>query len=110
MRSKSRSEIRQITERIKTHLFQRFGAGVDSILLYGSHARGEASTESDIDLLVLIHDTLNPSTVRASLSELIFDILLEQGELISVIVLPKRYYEANASVFLHNVRKEAIKI
>ena len=110
MSNKNRTEIRQITERIKAHLFQRFGTGVDSILLYGSHARGEAGPESDIDLLVLIHDTLNPSEVRASLSELLFDILVEQGELVSVIVLPKRYYEANESAFLRNLRQEAIKI
>ena len=55
------------------------------IILYGSYARDEATKESDIDLLVLIDDLINPSDVRKSLSDLLFDILLEKEELISIL-------------------------
>ena len=58
-------------------MIERYGDKIREIILYGSYARGEASKDSDIDLLVLIDDTINPSDVRRSLSDLLFDILLE---------------------------------
>jgi len=59
---------------------------------------------------VLVDDSVNPSDVRRSLSDLLFDILLEKGEHISVIVLPKSFFENYNYPFVINVRREGIKI
>jgi predicted nucleotidyltransferase len=108
--TKSRVDVQPILDQIKAYLRQRFGDSIESILLYGSYARGSAKPESDIDLLVLVHDSLNPAEVRQSLSDILYDILLEHDELVSVIVLPKSRYEADNSMFLHHVRQEAVQI
>jgi predicted nucleotidyltransferase len=108
--TKSRVDVQPILDQIKAYLQQRFGDSIESILLYGSYARGSAKPESDIDLLVLVRNSLNPSEVRQSLSEILYDILLEHNELVSVIVLPKSLYEASDSMFLHHVRQEAVPI
>jgi predicted nucleotidyltransferase len=108
--TKSRVDVQPILDQIKAYLRQRFGDSIESILLYGSYARGSAKPESDIDLLVLVHDSLNPAEVRQSLSDILYDILLEHDELVSVIVLPKSFYEASDSMFLHHVRQEAVPI
>ena len=100
----------QLVNQVKSHLIERYGDKIKEIILYGSHARGEATKDSDIDLLVLIDDSINPSDVRRSLSDLLFDILLEKGELISVIVLPKIFFENYNYPFIINVRKEGIKV
>jgi len=42
---------------------------------------------------VLIDDSINPSDVRRSLGDILFDVLLEKGELISVVVLPKTFFK-----------------
>jgi len=42
---------------------------------------------------VLIDDSIVPFEVRRILSDLLFDILLEKGELISVVVLPEDFLE-----------------
>jgi len=44
------------------------------------------------------------------LSDLLFDILLEKGELISVVVLPKTFFENYNYPFVINVRKEGIRV
>ncbi len=108
--TQSREDVQPILDQIKAYLRQRFGDDIVSILLYGSYARGSAKPESDIDLLVLVRDSLNPAEVRQSLSDLLYDILLEHGELVSVIVLPRSLYEASNSLFLHHVRQEAVPI
>lgn len=59
---------------------------------------------------MLINDSINPSDVEKSLSDLLFDILLEKGELISVIVFLKSFFENYNYSFVINVRKEGIKV
>ena len=103
-------KITQLINQIKSYLIERYGDKIREIILYGSYARGEATKDSDIDLLVLIDDSINPSDVRRSLSDLLFDILLEKRELISVIVLPKTFFENYNYPFVINVRREGIKI
>jgi len=102
--------IAQLVNQVKNHLIERYGDKIREIILYGSHARGEATKDSDIDLLVLIDDSINPSDVRRSLSDILFDILLEKGELISVVVLPKTFFKNYNYPFVINVMKEGIKV
>jgi len=59
-------KITQLINQIKSYLIERYGDKIREIILYGSYARGEATKDSDIDLLVLIDDTINPSDVRRS--------------------------------------------
>jgi len=102
--------ITPLVNQVKSHLIERYGDKIKEIILYGSHARGEATKDSDIDLLVLIDDSIDPSDVRRSLSDLLFDILLEKGELVSVVVLPRTFFENYNYPFVINVRKEGIRI
>jgi len=103
-------KITQLINQIKSYLIERYGDKIREIILYGSYARGEATKDSDIDLLVLVDDSINPSDVRRSLSDLLFDILLEKGELISVVVLPKSFFENYNYPFIINVKKEGIRV
>jgi len=103
-------KITQLINQIKSYLIERYGDKIKEIILYGSYARGEATKDSDIDLLVLVDDSVNPSDVRRSLSDLLLDILLEKGELISVIVFPKSFFENYNYPFIINVRKEGIRV
>ena len=48
------SEIRASVDRLRGSLQARFGSRLREIRLFGSHARGEARGDSDVDLLVLI--------------------------------------------------------
>jgi predicted nucleotidyltransferase len=101
-------KIRSLINRIKAHLTKMYGTGIRKVILYGSYVRGEASEDSDIDLLVLVEESLNPFEVRDSLSDLLFDILLDEGELISVIIVPEHLYETYNSPFILNVRQEGL--
>jgi predicted nucleotidyltransferase len=101
-------KIKSLINQIKEHLTETYGAGIKKVILYGSYVRGEATSDSDIDVLVLIDQSLNPFEVRESLSDLLLDILLDEGELVSVIVVPEHLYENYNSPFMLNVRKEGL--
>jgi len=97
-----------LVNQIKAHLIKIYGVRIKKVILYGSYVRGETTRDSDIDILVLIDQSLNPFEVRESLSDLLFDILLEEGELISVIAVPENLYENYNSPFILNVKKEGL--
>ena len=85
-----------------------YGERIKKIILYGSYVRGEATRDSDIDILVLVDESLNPFEVRESISDLLYDILLDEGELISVIAVPEDLFENYNSPFMLNVKKEGL--
>ena len=105
-----RDKIIQLVRRIKNYLIERYGEKIKDVILYGSYARGQFTENSDIDILVLVDDTLNPFEVRENLSDLLLDILLDEEELISVIVLPENFFENYNSPFMINVKKEGVKV
>lgn len=97
-------------KKIKDFLLKQYSNKIKQIILYGSYARGDFTKDSDIDLLVLVDKTLDPWQVRKSLSDLLFEILLEHNELISVIVLPEDFLLNFNYPFLLNVKREGIMI
>jgi predicted nucleotidyltransferase len=100
--------IKPLINQIKAHLMNMYGERIKKVILYGSYVRGETARDSDIDVLVLVDEFLNPFEVRNSLSDLLFDILLEEGELISVIAVPEHFFENYNSPFMLNVKNEGV--
>jgi predicted nucleotidyltransferase len=100
----------QLVNQVKSHLITIYGEKIREVILYGSHVRGEPTKDSDIDILVLIDNSIDPFEVRRSLSDLLFDILLEEGELISVVVLPEDLFENYNYPFMLNVKKEGVRV
>ena len=100
--------IKPLINKIKAHLIKMYGERIKKIILYGSYVRGEVTGDSDVDILVLVDGSLNPFEVRESLSDLLFDILLEEGEPISVIAVPEHLFENYNSPFMLNVKNEGV--
>jgi predicted nucleotidyltransferase len=101
-------KIKPLVDRVKAYLNEMYGEGIKRVILYGSHARGEATEDSDVDVLVLVDQSLNPREVEDSLSDLLYDIVLDEGELVSVIAVSEERFENYDSPFMLNVRKEGI--
>ena len=90
---------------------RRYGDKIDSIILFGSVARGEAKEDSDIDILVVWKgDKLEGWDV---LEDIAVDILLEYEQFISVkIIYPQEYLGMMdmGSSFIQNIKKEGVVI
>ncbi|MFX1536601.1 MAG: nucleotidyltransferase family protein [Promethearchaeota archaeon] len=103
-------EIKDIADEIKKFLIREYGNGIKQVLVYGSFARGEATENSDIDMAVIIDDSLNAENVEKELSDFLFDILLERKELISVFAIPESIFENYNSPFILNTKAEGVAI
>jgi uncharacterized protein len=69
----------------------RFGARVVALALFGSRARGEASEDSDVDVLVVV-DGLTFAEGR-EVDAIVGDLLTEHDVLISPLLLSRERYE-----------------
>jgi predicted nucleotidyltransferase len=62
-----------------------FSERLEKVILYGSYARNEENSESDIDIFVLVSDH-DRKVTRKKINELIFELLISEGKLFSIIV------------------------
>lgn len=99
-------------EELKKKLVSRFGEIIDSIILYGSAARGQyRPLESDIDILVIGRDD-NHST-KSAISSAIGSIDLDNSTATSLVYISRenfRRYLEWGSPFLENVLEEGITL
>jgi uncharacterized protein len=94
-----RQFVRQAQERYTSH--------IDKIILYGSVARGDATADSDIDLLVLWNGDEREGW--RAMTGLAFDIMVDSGEYLSVKVVNAKTF-SGTSLFGHNVMSEGITV
>jgi predicted nucleotidyltransferase len=88
-------------------LKEKFGDRVESIIVFGSYARGESKEESDIDVLIIGDIKLD------DVIDVAYPIFLKYGVYISPIVMSRGYFEmlkAEKTGFIENVLKEGITL
>jgi len=83
----------------------------EKVILFGSYARGEATEESDIDILVITSG--NRFEMQKNLSGIAVDILLKTGEYISAKAVSTEEYSFMKKIntgFYQNIDKEGVVI
>lgn len=93
---------------LKSLLGELYGDRLDGIYLYGSHARGEATDRSDIDVLAVLEGDVRPGREIGRMSQGVSRICLRHGVLLSVMPVPKAWFHDRKSPFYLNVRREAV--
>ena len=81
----------------------------EKIILYGSCANGEDTSESDIDILVLTNekDKVNKKFINAKVNRKIQAVVVNAGELIKIKEKDRGFYqEINKGITLWDVKNE----
>ena len=87
---------------------EAYGDRLAGIVLYGSVARGEDGPESDIDLLVLLHGEYGLFDEIQRLVDILYDLQLESGRLISALPARAGEYRTGAIQLYRNATKEGV--
>ena len=103
-------KVRAIAERVKEHLTTLYGSSVRQVLVFGDHARGAAGPDSVLDIAAVVDDTLIPRDVEKTLEDLLFDVLMEDKELASAIVLHEGQFRDYASPLIMRVKDEGVAV
>ena len=79
---------------------------IDTIILFGSVARGDDAEGSDIDLLIVSN---YKNEIESEIDELAFEIVLDKQEVISPHITSKsKLDDIKNFSFMHNVRREGV--
>jgi uncharacterized protein len=92
-----------------SQIVQRWGDQIERVILFGSVARGEATGESDIDLLIVIKS--EDYLLRRQLIGHAYDTFLKTGYILSVKVISVQDYERERYFsFYSEILAEGVRI
>ena len=99
-----------IANLIKSKIYQKNPDA--EVILFGSHARGEAQIDSDWDILILLNNLSVDRKTEKEYREELFDIELEIGEPISTFVFSRNDWESRHSItpLYQNIKQEGIRL
>lgn len=109
----SRNEVQTIIDELCGRLSALFPRQHFDIILFGSHARDEATEDSDIDVMFLVDA---PREIIAEknwqIGEAAAEILLAHGVVVSPIVENRDYFIRNIDIlpFFRNIQQEGVRM
>jgi len=87
-------------------LRKALGSRLKKVILYGSRARGDDSSDSDYDILAIVDEVTKD--IDALIDEVAGEILYEHSAVFSVIPMNEERFDKDYDPFLMNVHREGI--
>jgi len=101
----------EVLEEFKRRVQERFPKELVNMLVFGSKARGDATQESDIDVIVITHS--NDKKLAKNIRYTGYDLEIEHGIILSIQVYSERHINYLRNIptqFIQNVDREALVI
>ena len=99
-----------ILKELKSELKSLYGKKLAEIILYGSYARGNKTSQSDIDILVVLDGKIKAGKEIDRMINIISELNLKHNSLISVIPVSLDEYESIKSLLILNIKREGISV
>ena len=99
-----------IIQECKNILVDYYGTRFKGLILYGSLARSQAGSGSDIDLLVLLNKPFDYFQELHKIIDLLYPIQLESEQLISAKPAAFDDYEQRAIQLYRNAKREGLAL
>jgi predicted nucleotidyltransferase len=101
---------KEVFEKMIPGLIDIYGEHLKYIILYGSVARGTETSESDVDIAVIVHkDTID---MHDKMIDLTIDLELEYDKVLSMLLIDYDNFREWEDVlpFYKNVKREGIML
>lgn len=106
-------DIKLILEEFVIAIKPYLGNEIQSIVLYGSYARGDFNAQSDLDIMILVGGSDNDiKKYENNVYDCAFELELKYGKVISPIIKNQQFFEywSDTLPFYKNIVKEGVKI
>lgn len=93
---------------LKQALKQLYGDRFHRLVLFGSHARGNATSDSDIDVALVLRGVVEPYAELARTAEVCYIVELRRHVLFGLVPMSEADYLANEGALVSNIRREGV--
>ena len=100
----------QILREFRDGLEQIYGSRLVRVVLFGSQARDEAEPDSDIDVMLVLREPVNPHEEIRRLSAFRAELCLKYDVVISCVYVSEREYRQDGTPLMLNVRREGVPV
>jgi len=107
----SKNELLLVTQSVVRQTLELLNDKVDRIVLYGSYARGDFTSESDVDIIILLNCSEEETEeYRMMVSKLASRIGLDHDVEVSLLLRSSSTFQKRQNVlpFYQNIQKEGI--
>lgn len=105
-RALNAAEVEAVLENLHSRLATLYGERLRSLHLFGSYARGDATSESDVDVLVVLDEIPGYMAEVRRTGAIVSDLSLAHEVTITPVFVAEYQWEAGDTPFLRNVREE----
>ena len=99
-----------ILEQVRPRLASVFGDRLRGVVLYGSHARGEATEDSDIDLMVLLDGPIELGEDLGVIVHALYPLQLEIERSIHAVPASITSFEAGEFALYRHAKSEGVNL
>ncbi|MEK7405700.1 MAG: nucleotidyltransferase domain-containing protein [Acidobacteriota bacterium] len=103
-------KVKAILAELRRRLEELYGDRLVKMILYGSHARGDARQYSDIDVLVVLKGPVWPSQEVRRTGGIVAGLSLEHDEVIQCLFMDDGRYTRDDTPLLGNVSREGVEV
>lgn len=100
--------IRKLMKALKEGLVRIYGDRLKGVYLYGSYARGDYRSGSDVDVMILLKDYENYWSELKRSSQLASDVSLEYDLTVSRLILKEVQWQDSAMPVVQNIHKDGL--
>lgn len=109
-REKLNPKIVDILAELKQILQNIYGDSLKELILYGSYARGEEKTHSDIDVVIILKTMENPYEELKRINEATYKLIIKYGLVLNFHPITEEKFNQKNLSFYNAIKTEGIKV
>lgn len=111
--SDMREDIKLILDEFVLKMKECLGEDIQSIVLYGSYARGDFDFQSDVDIMILVQSSEDEiKKFENEVYDCAFDLELKYGKVVSPVIKNQQFFDywSDTLPFYRNIVKEGVRV
>jgi len=104
------AQVQSVVAELRRRLEQLYGLRLIRLVLYGSQARGDAEPGSDIDVLVVLRDPIDPDQEIFRTGEAVAETSLAHDMVLSCLFMGETESVSRQGPLLRNIQREGVRV
>ncbi len=104
------SPLKDILQEMKDGLQKRYGSKLKGTMLFGSYAKGEQRSDSDIDIAVILEDFSHACAEIERTGDIVSALSLKFDTLISLVPIKEKDWEKRKTTLISNIERDGMAI